>query len=150
MATHGFVGADLAALCNEAALVRLRKYVKSNNCCGDSDLEFLNVALGSVNQASNLSRDLYVGGDLDAPESRGDSVKSNLEAAFSCTSGTENSSDFMDKIGGNGSHVVNDTLRVTSDDFEKARKRVRPSAMREVNVHSLCCELSIRHILLLN
>ncbi|CBI32813.3 unnamed protein product, partial [Vitis vinifera] len=27
--THGFVGADLAALCNEAALVCLRRYVKS-------------------------------------------------------------------------------------------------------------------------
>lgn len=136
MATHGFVGADLAALCNEAALVRLRLYVKSNNYYGDSDFEFLNVALDSVNRASNLSRDLYVGGDLDAHESLGDSVKNNLQAAFSCTSEKENSSDFMDRTGGNGAHVLNDKLRVTSDDFEKARKRVRPSAMREVNMHS--------------
>ncbi|KAF2291024.1 hypothetical protein GH714_018901 [Hevea brasiliensis] len=29
MATHGFVGADLASLCNEAALVCLRRYAKS-------------------------------------------------------------------------------------------------------------------------
>ncbi|KAL8489267.1 hypothetical protein ACS0TY_025245 [Phlomoides rotata] len=131
MATHGFVGADLAALCNEAALVRLRQYVKSSNYCGDSDFEFLNVALDSVNQASNLSRQYYIGGDLNAPESLEGFVKNNLEAAFSCAEETENSSDFMDK---NGTHVLNDTLRVTSDDFEKARKRVRPSAMREVNL----------------
>lgn len=136
MATHGFVGADLAALCNEAALVHLRQYVKSNISHGDSDFRFSTVALDSICQASSQSPEFYLGGDLDAPRSLGDSVKSNLEAAFSCNSETQKSTDFMDGIGVNGTHVLKDILRVTSDDFEKARIRVRPSAMREVNVPS--------------
>ena len=33
--THDFVGSDLAALCNEAALVCLRRYVKFKKSCDD-------------------------------------------------------------------------------------------------------------------
>ncbi|KAI3444293.1 hypothetical protein Pfo_000958 [Paulownia fortunei] len=132
MATHGFVGADLAALCNEAALVRLRQYVKTNSSHDDLNFKFSTVAFDSVCQTSSQSRDFYSGADLDSPQSLGDPVKSNLEAAFSCTSETQNSSDFMDGIEVNRACVLKDILRVTSDDFEKARVRVRPSAMREV------------------
>ncbi|KAL0404778.1 UNVERIFIED_CONTAM: Calmodulin-interacting protein [Sesamum radiatum] len=103
MATHGFVGADLAALCNEAALARLRQYVKLTKSC-----------------------------DVGATQTLPDSVKENLEAAFSCTLETQHSSEFMDGIGVNRTSVLKDVLRVTPEDFEKARIRVRPSAMREV------------------
>ncbi|GER51923.1 Cam interacting protein 111 [Striga asiatica] len=119
MATHGFVGADLAALCNEAALMRLRQYVKSNiiiSYC-DSDFEFQMTAVDSVCQSVKNTLDFDSDGDSEYPRNLGDYPKANLEAAFSCTSDTQNSSD---------------ELRVTSDDFEKAKIRVRPSAMREV------------------
>ncbi|CAA0812861.1 Calmodulin-interacting protein 111 [Striga hermonthica] len=112
MATHGFVGADLAALCNEAALVRLRQYVKSN-----IDFELQTGAVDSVCQSVKNTLDFDSDGDSEYPQGLGDYPKANLEAAFSCTSDMQNSSD---------------ELRVTSDDFEKAKIRVRPSAMREV------------------
>ncbi|KAK6124822.1 hypothetical protein DH2020_041438 [Rehmannia glutinosa] len=111
MATHGFVGADLASLCNEAAMVRIR-----------------------IHQTSRLSQDCYPGGDLDTPQSLGDSLKGNLEAAFSCSSETQNSSDFMDGIVVNRTCAPKEISRVTSDDFEKARVKVRPSAMRELDL----------------
>ncbi|PIN24992.1 Nuclear AAA ATPase (VCP subfamily) [Handroanthus impetiginosus] len=90
MATHGFVGADLATLCKQAALVRLRQYVKS--------------------------------------------ITNQGEVALSCTSETENSSDATDGIVINKTCDLEDTLKITSEDFEKARVRVRPSAMREINL----------------
>ncbi|GFQ00692.1 calmodulin-interacting protein 111 [Phtheirospermum japonicum] len=132
MATHGFVGADLAALCNEAALVCLRQYVTSNISHGDSDLESATVAFDSICQTSKQSQDFYSNGDLEAPQSLGDFPKANLEAAFSCTSETQNSPELTDGIEVNGTCVLKDSLKVTSFDFEKARIRVRPSAMREV------------------
>ncbi|KAL7138315.1 hypothetical protein ABFS83_10G154600 [Erythranthe nasuta] len=117
MGTHGFVGADLAALCNEAALVRLRHYVKSNI---SSDFKVSTVSFDSVCQTSSQSRDFYSGADVESPQNSVDTVESNLEAAFSETL--------------NGDSVPNDILSVNSDDFEKARVRIRPSAMREVNL----------------
>ncbi|KAK6125202.1 hypothetical protein DH2020_041068 [Rehmannia glutinosa] len=132
MATHGFVGADLASLCNEAAMVRIRQYAKSNISHGDLDFEFASAAFDSVHQTSRLSQDWYPGGDLDTPQSLGDSLKGNLEAAFSCSSETQNSSDFMDGIVVNRTCAPKEISRVTSDDFEKARVKVRPSAMREI------------------
>ncbi|CAN1245652.1 Calmodulin-interacting protein 111, partial [Linum grandiflorum] len=49
MATHGFVGADLAALCNEAALVCLRRFAKQDRS-GDSSL--MNSTLSAVESSS--------------------------------------------------------------------------------------------------
>ncbi|MCL7025845.1 hypothetical protein MKW94_012841 [Papaver nudicaule] len=72
-ATHGFVGSDLSALCNEAALVCLRHYV-------------------ALHQNSD-----HLGCDKVASMSEEGTLP-----------------------------------KVTSDDFEKAKLRVRPSAMREV------------------
>ncbi|KAK4493566.1 hypothetical protein RD792_017753 [Penstemon davidsonii] len=131
MVTHGYVGADLAALCNEAALVRRRQYIKLTL---DSDFKLSTFALDSVSQTSSPSCDARLGGDMDASQSLEYSVQSNLEAAFSCTLETQNSSDIMDGIGVTGTGVRNDILRITSEDFEKARVKIRPSAMREVNL----------------
>lgn len=133
MATHGFVGADLAALCTEAALVRLRQYVKSNASLGDSDFAFSTV-VDSESQALSQSLQVYLDGDLETPCSLGDSVESNLSATFSCNSETHNSAESVLGIAVDGTHSLKDTLRVTSDDFAKARIRIRPSAMREVNI----------------
>ncbi|XP_057785625.1 calmodulin-interacting protein 111 isoform X2 [Salvia miltiorrhiza] len=131
MATHGFVGADLAALCTEAALVRLRQYVKSNACLGDSDFGFSTIVDSECQGLSQL-QEVYPGGELESPCSLEDSVKSNLCATFSCNSETQNSAASRVGITVDGTHVLKDTLRVSSDDFEKARIRIRPSAMREV------------------
>ncbi|KAL1543427.1 calmodulin-interacting protein 111 isoform X2 [Salvia divinorum] len=106
MATHGFVGADLAALCTEAALFGLRRYVKSNASHGDSDFGF-STAVNPECQALSQSQEVDLGGDMETPCSLGDTIKIDW------------------------THPK-DTLRVTSDDFEKARIRIRPSAMREV------------------
>ncbi|XP_047983509.1 calmodulin-interacting protein 111 isoform X1 [Salvia hispanica] len=131
MATHGFVGADLAALCTEAALVGLRRYVKSNAGHGDSDFGF-STKVDPECQALSRSQEVDLGGDLGTPCSSGDSVKSNLCAAFSSNSGTQNSAESRVGIAVDWTHDPKGTLRVTSDDFEKARIRIRPSAMREV------------------
>ncbi|KAE8704186.1 CIP111 protein [Hibiscus syriacus] len=93
MVTHGFVGADLASLCNEAALVCLRRYVKfkdSSSC--------------------------------KLP----DSAEAVLQTTASIHNGIDNISE--------GTSLVKENclLRVVFEDFEKARMKVRPSAMREI------------------
>ncbi|KAL6984206.1 hypothetical protein U1Q18_017583 [Sarracenia purpurea var. burkii] len=70
-ATHGFVGADLAALCNEAAFTCLRRYVDFKISSDDSDSNIAGVVEGYI-------------------------------------------------------------LKVTFEDFQKAKMKVKPSAMREV------------------
>ncbi|XP_035837705.1 calmodulin-interacting protein 111 isoform X3 [Helianthus annuus] len=89
--THGFVGADLASLCNEAAFVCLRR------CVGKVHNESFSDDMKGLNFGDSL---ILSGSELDSG-----SVES-------------------DRIGGN--------LSVSFEDFEKARIKVRPSAMREV------------------
>ncbi|XP_075638574.1 calmodulin-interacting protein 111 isoform X3 [Castanea sativa] len=100
--THGFVGADLAALCNEAALVCLRRYVKFKHSCHD---------LHSSTLCKGWS----------------DGVSSDIQSSF-CLKGT------IPKISDNIMDGIDEEcrLRVTFEDFERARMKVRPSAMREV------------------
>lgn len=131
MATHGFVGADLAALCTEAALFRLRQYAKSNFSHGDFGLSTVEA---SECQTSSQSQKVYLDPDLETPCSTGDSVKSNLCDISTCNSETQNSSDSRDGVAVDGTCVLKDALRVTPEDFEKARIRIRPSAMREVSL----------------
>ncbi|KAF3965188.1 hypothetical protein CMV_010604 [Castanea mollissima] len=96
--THGFVGADLAALCNEAALVCLRRYVKFKHSSHDL-------------HSSTLCK----------------GVSSDIQPSF-CLKGT------IPKIADNIMDGIDEEcrLRVTFEDFERARMKVRPSAMREV------------------
>ncbi|XP_073149023.1 calmodulin-interacting protein 111 isoform X2 [Henckelia pumila] len=132
MATHGFVGADLAALCNEAAVVRLRQLVNLNVSIGESDFKISTAANDSVSSTSSCSHIVCLSSDMDTCQVLGDSVNSNLEATFSHASEIESSSDFMDGTGATGACTPKGDLKVTFEDFEKARDRVRPSAMREV------------------
>lgn len=131
MATHGFVGADLAALCTEAALVRLRQYVKSNFSHGDSGFSTVEA---SECQTSSQSQEANLDRGLETPSSSEESVNSNLCDLSTCNSETQNSSDSMDGVAVDGTRVLKDALTVTPEDFEKARIRIRPSAMREVNI----------------
>ncbi|KAM7271714.1 hypothetical protein ACFE04_030928 [Oxalis oulophora] len=130
--THGFVGADLAALCNEAGLVCLRRFVKLQKTSVPSN-------------ESPITCEGFSGNEVEG---------------FDCLSGTNNiSRDYLDSA---SSHVPNQAdsslalevidysskdigrcskttlveeeclLKVSYEDFEKAKMKIRPSAMREV------------------
>ncbi|CAK7340295.1 unnamed protein product [Dovyalis caffra] len=123
MATHGFVGADLAALCNEAALGSSIAYE------GWSD----SVVKGS--DCSTRVRDM-LRDSADSASSSTSYLPGNPPS--SCFSGTV--SEVADNIE-NGviactkeEHMVEEEsmLNIVSEDFETARMKVRPSAMREV------------------
>ncbi|KAL4587339.1 hypothetical protein LXL04_000208 [Taraxacum kok-saghyz] len=89
MTTHGFVGADLASLCNEAAFVCLRRNIHKKN---------------------HPEKDMF--------------FENNLECSSSSNSDMQIESKKNDWLARN--------LSVSLEDFEKARIKVRPSAMREV------------------
>lgn len=119
MATHGFVGADLAALCNEAALVCLRRYIDTKISSNELTCD-----------KSSIVYDGCSNGIMEGPDFSGDTEelcsRDNLESSSS-------SIVDGDDIKENGRFVVmENTLRVGFEDFEKARMKVRPSAMREV------------------
>ncbi|CAN4118377.1 unnamed protein product [Withania somnifera] len=119
-ATHGFVGADLAALCNEAALNCLREHVESKTCFGNThykpSMPTYDACLGR-----NGTDRLQDNEDL--------SSNNDFEGASSSISEACISSD----IPRNFIHMEQrDTLRITYKDFERARMKIRPSAMREV------------------
>ncbi|OVA19429.1 AAA+ ATPase domain [Macleaya cordata] len=139
-ATHGFVGSDLAALCNEGALVCLRRHVAFKKafdstggtsdkvhskfpCLGyDSCVDVITRALGPTNDAGHiLSTDQVDSASSPSSDLTVSTEISNLQTSvhFSC-----------DKV----ASVMEEEalLIVTFDDFEKAKMRVRPSAMREV------------------
>ncbi|KAK9069289.1 hypothetical protein SSX86_013405 [Deinandra increscens subsp. villosa] len=102
MTTHGFVGADLVSLCNEAAFVCLRR------CIGKIHDESLSPDSSKMKSFSDDTEDLNFGNNLE--------VLSNSELDLGSIE--------SDRISGNWS--------VSFEDFEKARIKVRPSAMREV------------------
>ncbi|GJV04588.1 calmodulin-interacting protein 111 isoform X1 [Tanacetum coccineum] len=99
MTTHGFVGADLASLCNEAAFVCLRR---------------------CINKSSDNKKQACVSSDdMNAMH-----YENNLEGSSSSNSELHLGSVECGQMG--------ECLSVSFEDFEKARIKVRPSAMREV------------------
>ncbi|KAK8976529.1 hypothetical protein V6N11_049186 [Hibiscus sabdariffa] len=134
MATHGFVGADLASLCNEAALVCLRRYSKFKVSCHDLE------SCGMPNTYVGLSGNNMEG--MECTSNLRDISTSFLDSSSSCkspdssevvlqtTAGIQNCIDNISE----GMSLVkeNSLLRFTFEDFEKARVKVRPSAMREI------------------
>lgn len=119
-ATYGFVGADLAALCNEAALVCLRRYVDLSVSYGGSECD--------------LSTDVNGICSNNAMKSCCDILENNLEDLSPSISNLRISSKYAHDVEVGRTYVSGaPTLRVTCEDFEKARMKVRPSAMREVS-----------------
>lgn len=113
--THGFVGADLAALCNEAAMCALRRYISlkenSSQQLGHPDSSlFRDTGDPLVYQESSLSASLSTMSLDDSPCTNSNNTKSS------------ESYDTIDKV-----------LLVNSEDFKTAKTKVRPSAMREVS-----------------
>ncbi|KAJ9128518.1 hypothetical protein P3X46_034925 [Hevea brasiliensis] len=121
MATHGFVGADLASLCNEAALVCLRRYAKSKKLC-----DILHSNESSIAYESHFDSVIKESDCLgEMQDVCTDSIGTVSEISDSNDNGVSTSykETFL---------VKEKILEVTLDDFEKARMKVRPSAMREV------------------
>ncbi|CAA7060501.1 unnamed protein product [Microthlaspi erraticum] len=133
MTTHGFVGADLAGLCCEAAFVCLRQHLDQRSSSSNLPLEETPIA------ASESSRNMT-------------DVSSSSDSASSCitvsptTSGTRTSDNLNGAVSVVEDNFQNDgnssseqmlsreehTLSVGLEDFEVAKIKIRPSAMREV------------------
>ncbi|XWS38775.1 hypothetical protein CRYUN_Cryun19dG0159200 [Craigia yunnanensis] len=136
MATHGFVGADLASLCNEAALVCLRRYTKFKVKC--QGLDSCGIPVTYVGQSGNNIEGIECGSDLrDISTSFSDSASScktdlpdSAETVSQITSSIHNYNNNISK--GMPLMKENRLLRLAFEDFENARMKVRPSAMREV------------------
>ncbi|KAH9675243.1 calmodulin-interacting protein 111 [Citrus sinensis] len=144
MATHGFVGADLAALCNEAALVCLRRYSKIQT---SSDVLH---STGTLFEFEGHSDTMLQ--DSDCSRNITESSRDCLDSASPCTSDLPTSllssslplRGTVSEIADNFHNGVSDSsggmfmsekgcaLKLELVDFEKARMKVRPSAMREV------------------
>ncbi|KHG11529.1 Calmodulin-interacting protein [Gossypium arboreum] len=134
MATHGFVGADLASLCNEAALGCLRRYSKFRVSC--HGLGSCEMPITYVGQSGNNMEGMEGGSDLrDISSSSSDSTSScklpdSTEMVSQITAniqnGINNNSEGLSLV------KENCLLSLVFEDFEKARMKVRPSAMREI------------------
>ncbi|KAF6144704.1 hypothetical protein GIB67_006196 [Kingdonia uniflora] len=121
--THGFVGADLVALCNEAAFFCLRRYIMSKKSSPITRNE------GHIKESffgyDDCSNDIVEGSDVTVSLETAESVLLNSENQ---QIGADNfSSEEVDT-----GTVKEALIKVTFDDFEKAKAKVRPSAMREV------------------
>ncbi|MED6160888.1 hypothetical protein PIB30_055490 [Stylosanthes scabra] len=122
--THGFVGADLAALCNEAALICLRRYANLKKSCDD--------ASNDVTEQPKL-----LNGETNSRDQSGIATSSVSESDISVASNavfhrcmTETTLESMEIISDSGDKDHN--LKVSFECFQKARMKIRPSAMREV------------------
>lgn len=144
MATHGFVGSDLAALCNEAALVCLRRYSKIQT---SSDVLH---STGTLFEFEGHSDTMLQ--DSDCSRNITESSRDCLDSASPCTSDLPTSllssslplrgtvleiadnfhNGVSDSSGGMFMSEKGCALKLELVDFEKARMKVRPSAMREV------------------
>ncbi|KAK1571256.1 hypothetical protein Q3G72_014164 [Acer saccharum] len=141
MATHGFVGADLAALCNEAALVCLRRYSKFNVLHSSRTFVANEGHFDIIVEESGCSRNSEVNSRncSDFESSCTSIVPISSEILPSChVSGkvSKTAHNFQNGVNSGSEEMFmleeECTLKVTFEDFEKARMKVRPSAMREV------------------
>ncbi|XP_078434324.1 cam interacting protein 111 [Wolffia australiana] len=116
--THGFVGADLSALCNEAAMIALRRFVKvreinkgeeyedqkpSSKCEGENNMDSVILSLSRLDVSSN---------GASSPEG----MPKRFDFEHDSILGAKDLSD----------------LQIRAEDFDQAKLKVRPSAMREV------------------
>ncbi|ERM98152.1 hypothetical protein AMTR_s00095p00091200 [Amborella trichopoda] len=135
--THGFVGADLPALCNEAALISLRRYIEYGN---------------SIESPENFVEDYKdsspntIDGDLGQNASSHDSVVSVSSLLFDLSISSENvrlfgeSQDLSDTNTVKNTNLTNpcggknisscrgrtdSLLKLCPEDFEKARMKVK-------------------------
>ncbi|XP_064970368.1 calmodulin-interacting protein 111-like isoform X2 [Musa acuminata AAA Group] len=117
LGTHGFVGADLSALCNEAAMTALRRYIGHTCDPGlrkDEDVQ-------TADPVDSLSSSLFAL-NMSSEQVASVSATRHLESSGASQRGSYESQKVEAEM----------FLKVTIEDFEKAKMKVRPSAMREV------------------
>ncbi|XP_056842781.1 calmodulin-interacting protein 111 [Raphanus sativus] len=132
--THGFVGADLAALCCEAAFVCLRNHLDQESSSSNLTLEETPVTTAYECRGSESSTNT-----TDVSSDGSDSASSCITVSPS-TSVARHVSVVADNFRSSGSSCSEQmlskgeehTLSVGFEDFEKAKIKIRPSAMREV------------------
>ncbi|XP_022952508.1 calmodulin-interacting protein 111 isoform X1 [Cucurbita moschata] len=144
MVTHGFVGADLAALCNEAALICIRRYheFKVSTDCVSSGRSVIAEEQHMVTKVDNeanvdhiisepvLSKDARsISGICSNSAPLSFSEDTLTSESLACVSSNEVVADSEDIF---NSSEIKCRLKVAFEDFEMARMKVRPSAMREV------------------
>ncbi|GMH20221.1 hypothetical protein Nepgr_022062 [Nepenthes gracilis] len=145
--THGFVGADLVSLCNEAAMVCLRRYVKLKKSCYDMRSNrisrtcngFCDGLVESSSSLNDLGESLSIIHANSVPSATADLMVSpnSIVSLESREETQEFSNNIQNTIAKRNTCIAaleeeEHDLKVGLDDFEKARMRVRPSAMREV------------------
>lgn len=119
--THGFVGADLTALCNEAAMNALRRYIEVEGIDYHLKLkEYLQ---------SRLHKDV----DAETTEQI-DLISSSLSALNMLSEPVSPVSGLCRQDNCNMSVPGEKRVRLALilENFDKAKLKVRPSAMREV------------------
>ncbi|KAG2258303.1 hypothetical protein Bca4012_021575 [Brassica carinata] len=136
--THGFVGADLAALCCEAAFVCLRKHLDQESSSSNLPLEETPVTASEC-RGSESSTDM-----ADVSSDGSDSATSCITVSpttsvardsFSLNGTVSEVADNFENSGNSEQMLSKEeehTLSVGFEDFEKAKIKIRPSAMREV------------------
>ncbi|XP_042497546.1 calmodulin-interacting protein 111-like [Macadamia integrifolia] len=147
--THGFVGADLAAICNEAALACLRRYIKFKKSCTPSKVKPDDVLPEGLSLSSETwSADINGISDLSNGTENEDSASSSSISDLIVSSEiSKASAPFWSTVQNRGDAFQNGllssvkmardieeeySLKVAFEDFERAKMKVRPSAMREV------------------
>ncbi|KAH9607922.1 hypothetical protein KSS87_023358 [Heliosperma pusillum] len=128
--SHGFVGADLAALSNEAAMVCLRRCIMSDK---STDVRYTSDLL--VDSSSYPSNDVAFDKDLDyEPLANMESTVLSDSAVFPISGDAILSCNNQKAVVTDEGFSVTQEhqLKITFEDFERARMKIRPSAMREV------------------
>eukprot|EP00850_Spirogloea_muscicola_P018256 SM000165S02217 [mRNA] locus=s165:195225:200869:+ [translate_table: standard] len=128
--THGFVGADLTALCNEAAMCALRKFAASQVETQDPCYYEASSRVGEPAGEPGRAPDEDSVSPLVA-EVATLSLSDSLDVA-ACATAAEDSKTFSsERMQG---QPLEDQLAIDLEDFEHAKTVVRPSALREVMI----------------
>ena len=114
--THGFVGADLSALCNEAAMIAIQRHIRSssNGFMPHQKQEVETQGYDSV--ITSLSKMDISSNYISDPQEKNKKDGSRYD-------GPALAEELPDP-------------RILTKDFDQAKLKVRPSAMREVNPFS--------------
>ncbi|PIA44957.1 hypothetical protein AQUCO_01700496v1 [Aquilegia coerulea] len=150
--THGFVGADLASLCSEAAMGCLSRHVKSKNSCYALSVTHHKLrSEGHCVKHDNCSDDLMASSVQSTANTHNTTETGSSSLLDLCVLSDTAQSRHPDPeiqqvvvTPQDVEHIIDDNmaseldeeaaLKVNFDDFEKAKRKVRPSAMREVNL----------------
>lgn len=151
--THGFVGADLAALCNEAAMTALHRFIRFES--SERLLKCSHSKFGAVDEDKEIPN-IQENGRAPYHDNLNSLSSSLSELTVSpmpvCPDSSQSVSESNRRFSSYDSHGEGENflLRVTVEDFKVAKMKVRPSAMREVLIFcgymirtsSFLCQLS--------